>query len=308
MGRHARRIIKREQYHQYAPVGHPQCQLGTKDVHRRHRPRREFSSHPDAVDQQPDHRTVQFIRQPVDKSHVAHIGMTCAYNGGRPQVAINGHPHSFPGSSTQPNSRSYTTGTWRGNNVNEANAIPAGGLVVGQNTLTITPVSGSTDLGPWLSAGWVYDAVELDIPNTAPAAPVAPDNLTAGIAGSSQINLTWTDNSTNEVNFLIERSTDGVNFSLIGAVTFAVTNFTDPNISSGTTYFYRVPRRQRGCRLFRLYSNRQRATGLQHGLSVRQQSGLKRIWRRGRQRLLYLDLNKCELARGAMATRGDKLF
>jgi rhamnogalacturonan endolyase len=169
-----------------------------------------------------------------------HIGMTCAYNGGRPQVTINGHALSFPGVSTQPNSRSFTTGTWRGNNVNETYAFPAGDLVAGQNTLTITPVSGSTDLGPWLSAGWVYDAVELDIPNTAPAAPAAPNNLTAATAGSSQINLVWMDNSTNEVNFLIERSTDNVNFTLIGAVSFAVTNFTDLNILSDTTYFYRV--------------------------------------------------------------------
>jgi rhamnogalacturonan endolyase len=34
--------------------------------------------------------------------------------------------------------------------------------VSGANSLTITPISGSSDLSPWLSAGWSYDCVELD--------------------------------------------------------------------------------------------------------------------------------------------------
>jgi hypothetical protein len=40
--------------------------------------------------------------------------------------------------------------------------------VAGENRLTITPISGSTDLGAFLSAGWVYDAVELDGPIATP--------------------------------------------------------------------------------------------------------------------------------------------
>ncbi len=168
------------------------------------------------------------------------IGMTCAYNGGRPQVTINGHNLSFPGASSQPNSRSFTVGTWRGNEVNETYSLPAADLLTGQNTISINPVSGSSDLGPWLSAGWVYDAVELDIPNTAPAVPAAPDNLSAVTAASSQNNLAWTSHSTNEVNFLIERSTDNLNFNLIAAVTAGITNFTDTNGPFTGIYYYRV--------------------------------------------------------------------
>jgi rhamnogalacturonan endolyase len=40
--------------------------------------------------------------------------------------------------------------------------IAAGAFVIGENTLTVTPVSGSSDLGPWLSAGWAYDAIQID--------------------------------------------------------------------------------------------------------------------------------------------------
>jgi hypothetical protein len=174
------------------------------------------------------------------KTYTLRIGMTCAYNGGRPQVTINGHTLSAPGASSQPDSRSFTTGTYRGNETIESYSIPSGDLVTGQNTLLINPISGSSDLGPWLSAGWVYDAVELDVPNTEPPVPTAPSALTAVLAGSSQINLAWTSHSTNEVNFLIERSLNNVSFSLIGAVTQGVTNFADTTVLPGVTYFYRV--------------------------------------------------------------------
>ena len=85
-----------------------------------------------------------------------------------------------------------------------------------------------------------YDAVELDIPNTALIAPAAPSLLTAAAASASRINLVWKDNSTNEINFLVERSLDNVTFSLIAAVTAGVTNYADIGLSPGATYYYRV--------------------------------------------------------------------
>ena len=97
------------------------------------------------------------------------IGITCAYLSGRPQITVNSFTSVQPAASTQPNSRSFTIGTYRGNNALFTYAIPASALVVGTNTLTINPISGSTDNGTWLSAGWVYDAVELDGPIATPA-------------------------------------------------------------------------------------------------------------------------------------------
>ena len=95
-------------------------------------------------------------------AHTLRIGITCAYNNGRPSVTVNGNATTNPGASTQPNSRSFTVGTYRGNNTTFTYSIPASDFVVGTNTLTITPISGSSDLSPWLSAGWAYDCVELD--------------------------------------------------------------------------------------------------------------------------------------------------
>jgi rhamnogalacturonan endolyase len=168
------------------------------------------------------------------------IGMTCAYNNGRPQVVINSHSLSYPGASSQPNSRSFTTGTWRGNETNETYSISSSYLLAGQNTLTITPVSGNADLGPWLSAGWVFDAAELMVPNTSPAIPATPTNLTATALNGSQIRLTWKDNATNEINYLVERSADNLTFNLIAALAAGTTNFTDTRLASGTTNFYRA--------------------------------------------------------------------
>jgi len=95
-------------------------------------------------------------------AHTLKIGITGAYNNGRPSVTINGHALSNPGPSSQPNSRSFTVGSYRGNNTTFSWSIPSSDLISGGNTMVITPISGSSDLGPWLSAAFSYDCVELD--------------------------------------------------------------------------------------------------------------------------------------------------
>jgi hypothetical protein len=57
---------------------------------------------------------------------------------------------------------------------------------------------------------------------------------------SSQINLTWSDNSNNEDGFEIERSLDGVTFSTIATTAANVTDYSDTGLAAETTYDYRV--------------------------------------------------------------------
>jgi rhamnogalacturonan endolyase len=95
-------------------------------------------------------------------AHTLKIGATSGYAGGRPVIGVNGWTSSAPAASTQPDSRSVTIGTYRGNNVTYAYDVPASAFVAGTNTLTIDVASGSSDLGTWLSANWAYDVVELD--------------------------------------------------------------------------------------------------------------------------------------------------
>jgi len=69
--------------------------------------------------------------------------------------------------------------------------------------------------------------------------PAAPSNLTATPSSSTQINLTWQDNSTNENGFILEGSTNGTSFQQIG--TFVANNRTAVEVvNPGTHHWYRV--------------------------------------------------------------------
>ena len=72
-------------------------------------------------------------------------------------------------------------------------------------------------------------------------APAAPTNLSALPISYDQVNLTWTDNSDNELGFKVERKT-GTNGSYfqISEVDADVISYTDTNLSPNTTYFYRI--------------------------------------------------------------------
>jgi phosphodiesterase/alkaline phosphatase D-like protein len=77
------------------------------------------------------------------------------------------------------------------------------------------------------------------LPSTCPT-PAPPSNLTATATSSSSIDLSWTDNSNNEMGFRIQRSTNGVTFAPLVNVNANVTTYTDNGLNPGTTYFYRV--------------------------------------------------------------------
>ena len=75
---------------------------------------------------------------------------------------------------------------------------------------------------------------------TAPSGPAAPSNLNATISNGNAANLTWTDNSSNETGFRIEKKT-GAGGSW-GTLTTKAANSTSHSDGSLTanTYFYRV--------------------------------------------------------------------
>ncbi|MDH3306082.1 MAG: multicopper oxidase domain-containing protein [Acidimicrobiia bacterium] len=70
--------------------------------------------------------------------------------------------------------------------------------------------------------------------------PAAPSAMSATAASSSAINLAWTDNSSNETGFTLERSLDGTSFAPLETVGVNVTAFSDTGLSANTTYWYRV--------------------------------------------------------------------
>ena len=70
--------------------------------------------------------------------------------------------------------------------------------------------------------------------------PAAPTSLTAVATSPSAARLTWTDASTNETGFVVERSPDGVTFTPIATTAANATAYDDSGLAAGTTYSYRV--------------------------------------------------------------------
>jgi hypothetical protein len=68
----------------------------------------------------------------------------------------------------------------------------------------------------------------------------APSALLASVQSPNRVRLGWTDNSSNETGFRIERSTDGVNFSTLVDLPASITNHDDGALQSNVTYSYRV--------------------------------------------------------------------
>ncbi len=71
--------------------------------------------------------------------------------------------------------------------------------------------------------------------------PPAPTNLTVTAVTPDQIVISWTDNSTNETGFKIERKTGaGGTYSQIATVGVNVTTYANTGLTENTTYYYRV--------------------------------------------------------------------
>ena len=103
------------------------------------------------------------------------------------------------------------------------------GVATGSLSLSYSNVSSFSVTRPLTATG------------TALTAPTAPTGLTAFAAPMTGIMLNWTDNSSNESGFEVERSTtSGAGFVLLTTTAAGVNSYTDSSTSTGTTYYYRV--------------------------------------------------------------------
>jgi hypothetical protein len=112
-----------------------------------------------------------------------------------------------------------------------------------------------TGIGPWVDSGLLggttyqyrvrafnadgysaYTAVAAA--TTHEAAPAAPTNLRASVAGNAYAQLTWSDNSTNESDFEIERCLGTWCTSMVAPAN--ATAYRDSTVNRKTTYTYRV--------------------------------------------------------------------
>lgn len=97
-------------------------------------------------------------------AHTLRIGVTTAYANGRPQIVVNdAWTSAIPSPPTQPNTRSLTNGSYRGNNYTFTYSVPASAWLTDTsqyNVLKINVVSGSGSTA-YLSAGTSIDAIDL---------------------------------------------------------------------------------------------------------------------------------------------------
>jgi len=79
---------------------------------------------------------------------------------------------------------------------------------------------------------------------TTPAAPVpppaSPTGLTAVAVSSSQINLSWIDNATNETGFELEQSLDGTTFNKIADLAANTRSYQQTGLTPARKYVYRI--------------------------------------------------------------------
>ncbi|MEK6970951.1 MAG: fibronectin type III domain-containing protein, partial [archaeon] len=98
-------------------------------------------------------------------------------------------------------------------------------LGLGSKTLVVVNPAGGTSNGLSLSVN--------------PASVSAPTGLTATVAGTT-IQLAWVDAATNEVNYIVERSTDNITFTpLTSTLPEGTQSYSDTGLAPGT-YYYRV--------------------------------------------------------------------
>ncbi len=118
-------------------------------------------------------------------------------------------------------------GSTTGPNVNSATVT---GLTPGQ---TYTFQVDSFNLAGAQASG-TLDVTTLVLPN-------APINVAAALGSNRAINITWTDNSSDEDGFVITRSADGgANYVTVATAAAGAQSAVDTSAANGTAYIYKV--------------------------------------------------------------------
>ncbi len=168
-------------------------------------------------------------------------------------------PEDPSGLSATANSSSQVALTWNDNSSNETGfkierKTGSGSYsqiaTVGENVTSYsdTTASGSTQYAYRVCAtnavgdsGYATSsAVTTPAAPVTPTTPNAPSALGATAAAYNQVNLSWTDNSSDESGFKIERKTGSGSYSQIATVGANVTSYSDTTASGSTQYAYRV--------------------------------------------------------------------
>lgn len=86
-----------------------------------------------------------------------------------------------------------------------------------------------------------------NLPNTTPPDFIIPpsnvnftNSVTTITPPSSSLTVNWNDNAVNETNYVIERSGNGTNFTIIATLPANTTSYNDTGLTPDTQYYYRI--------------------------------------------------------------------
>ncbi|HEX8914992.1 MAG TPA: fibronectin type III domain-containing protein [Humisphaera sp.] len=137
--------------------------------------------------------------------------------------------------------------TW--NSSTGANAYRVERSVNGTDWDEVDTISGNslTDEGVTEGTAYTYRVTPAGVAGDGPVATTAVTTLAApatSVAVSdftdTTVTLTWVDNSGGETGFVVERSTDGENFTTLTTTAANAQTYTDSTAAEGTQYVYRV--------------------------------------------------------------------
>lgn len=113
----------------------------------------------------------------------------------------------------------------------------------GLNPNVFDALAVSTTYAPYLNIEVYING----LPNTAaPDFIIPPTNLnftnavTTGTPASSSLTVNWNDNATNETNYVLERSNDGTNFTVIATLPANTVSYNESGLTPNTQYYYKV--------------------------------------------------------------------
>ena len=172
--------------------------------------------------------------------------------------SLAGNGSTLTSITASPTSLSLLTSSTATITVTGSDGNPVVGATATSSNTAVATVSATTNASgqatvTWVSGGSVNITFLYNDPNNGPltvtvpvsaatASPGVPTNLTAfATASPPQVLLTWTDNSTNETAFIVEKSTAAAGpFTQLTTTTANTATATDTAVTAGLTYYYRV--------------------------------------------------------------------
>jgi hypothetical protein len=126
----------------------------------------------------------------------------------------------------------YDSGTLTGKSpLQTTGTLNVTGVTTLKLEVAIVGTSNSYDHADWAGA-------QLSTSTAVP--PAAPTGAKVSNLSSTEVDLAWTDNATNETAYLVLRSTDNVNFTAFTPLPANTITYADKSVVIGTTYYYRI--------------------------------------------------------------------